>query len=306
MEKAGRLNLTQLATLLEFGRQGTLAAAAEALGYTPGAVSQHLAVLGQTVGTPLVRKTGRTLVLTDAGTLLLRHADELLRSERSAMRAVASLRDDVAGELVVGTWGSTAATLMAPVVHRMAGEFPGVTVRSVELDLDDVATHVLHGRVDVAFGLDYSDAPLPRHAGLTMLGLQCEEFAIAMAREPAGPGGPMTAAELRELPWIMPPASSQYGSALRAGLRRRGIEPTVLHEVTDTAASQHLAAAGLGITVVTPLMRRLSPGVELQVRPMRDPLTRDVVLLVPSTHRQRPATVFADTARQVVDALPKA
>jgi DNA-binding transcriptional LysR family regulator len=304
MEKAGRLNLTQLATLLEFGRQGTLAAAAEALGYTPGAVSQHLAVLGQTVGTPLVRKTGRTLALTDAGTVLLLHADELLRSEREAMRAVASLRDDVAGELVVGTWGSTAATLMAPVVHRMAGEFPGVTVRSVELDLDDVATYVLHGRVDVAFGLDYSDAPLPRHAGLTMLGLQREEFAIAMAREQGGPGGPMTDAELRELPWIMPPASSQYGGALRAGLRRRGIEPTVLHEVTDTAASQHLAAAGLGITVVTPLMRRLSPGVELQVRPMHDPLSRDVVLLVPSTHRQRPATVFADTARQVVDALP--
>jgi DNA-binding transcriptional LysR family regulator len=62
-----RLNLTHLATLLELGGRGTLTAAAECLGYTPAAVSQHLAALERTVGAPLVRKVGRALMLTDVG-----------------------------------------------------------------------------------------------------------------------------------------------------------------------------------------------------------------------------------------------
>lgn len=305
MDAGARLSLTQLATLLEFGRRGTLAAAAESLGYTPGAVSQHLAALERTVGAQLVRKTGRTLVLTDAGHVLLEHADTVLRTEREAMRAVTAVREEVAGPLTVGTWGSTAATLLAPIVHLMATEFPGVIIRSQEIDLDDATGDVLHGRVDVAFGLDYADAPLPRHDKISMVGLRRESFAIAMAADEPDGQGPLDPAELQRGSWIMPPASSQYGTAIRTGLRRRGIEPTIVHEVTDTAASLHLASAGLGITVITPMMRMLSAGLPLRVRPMPDPTTRDVVLLVPQAHRQRPVSGFVDIARQVAETLPR-
>ena len=305
MNGGARLNLTQLATLLEFGRRGTLAAAAESLGYTSGAVSQHLAALERTVGTRLVRKTGRTLVLTDAGHVLLEHADAVLRTEREAMRAVAAVREEIGGPLTVGTWGSTAATLLAPIVHRLAAEFPGVVIRSQEVDLDDATGDVLHGRVEVAFGLDYADAPLPRHDKIAIIGLRQEDFAIAMSADDDTGAGTISLVELRRRPWILPPASSQYGTAIRAGLRRRGVEPTVAHEVTDTAASLHLAAAGLGITVITPRMRILSAGLDVRIRPMADPMTRDVVLLVPATHRQRPVTAFVDTARLVAESLPR-
>ncbi len=299
MTEGGRFNLTQLATLLEFGRRGTLAAAAEALGYTPGAVSQHLAALERTVGAPLVRKTGRTLALTDAGHVLLQHADRVLRTEREAMRAVTAVEREVAGPLTVGTWGSTAATLLAPIVHRLAEEHPGVAPRSREVDLDDAPADVLHGRVDLAFGLDYVDAPLPRHADIAIVQLTRESFAIATSADDAD--GPIGADELRARPWILPPAGSQYGTAIRAGLRRRGIEPEIAHEVTDTAASLHLASAGLGITVITPMMRMLSAELPLQVRAMSDPMTRDVVLLVPAAHRRRPVAAFVEIATQVAD-----
>lgn len=304
MDSGSRLNLTQLATLLEFGRRGTLAAAAESLGYTSGAVSQHLAALERSVGARLVRKAGRTLVLTDAGHVLLEHADAVLRTEREAMRAVAAVRDEVGGPLTVGTWGSTAPTLLAPIAHAMAVEFPRVVVRSQEVDLDDATDDVVHGRVDIAFGLDYIDAPLPRHDKISIIGLRQEDFAIAMADgdTEAGSIGPE---ELGQRSWILPATSSQYGTAIQAGLRRRGIEPTVAHEVTDTTAALHLAAAGLGITVVTPMMRILSAGLDLGVRPMADPMKRDVVLLVPSSHRRRPVTAFVDTARRVAETLPR-
>jgi DNA-binding transcriptional LysR family regulator len=115
----------------------------------------------------------------------------------------------------------------------------------------------------------------------------------------------LTADDLRDRPWILPPALTQYGTALRTGLRRRGIEPSVVHEVTDSAASLHLASAGLGITMITPMMRRLVAELPLRVLPMADPLTREVVLLVPRAHRRGPVTAFVDTAREVAAGLPR-
>ena len=142
MPQGPRLNLTQLSTLRELVRRGTLASAAEHLGYTPGAVSQHLTSLEAVLGVALVERSGRHLVLTDAGRVMAEHAEELLAAEARAVNATRSARDTVAGPLIVGTWGSTAATLLAPIVQRMSAAFPDVSVSSREVDLDSASTSV--------------------------------------------------------------------------------------------------------------------------------------------------------------------
>lgn len=304
---APRLNLTQVTTLRELARRGTLAAAAEHLGYTPGAVSQHLSSLEAALGVALVQRSGRHLVLTDAGRVMVERSEELLAAEARAVSATRAARDSVAGPLVVGTWGSTAAGLLAPVVARLAEAFPEVVLTSREVDLDAVSAAVRHGEVDVAFGLDYVDAPIPRDRAVARTLLQPEEFAVALA--PASVPRPVRGRRtaevglLRDLDWILPPEGTQYGRALRSGLRRRDVEPRVVHEVTDTAASLQLAAAGLGATLTTPLMLRLNPGVLTTLR-MSDPLTRRIVLLARRDVEQRqPVRVFVEEARAVVGAL---
>src|SRR5660398_213046 len=69
------LDLTRLAMLREFAVRGTLAATAEAMGYTPSAISQQLAVLEREAGTPLTVRSGRRLRLTPAGERLVVHAN---------------------------------------------------------------------------------------------------------------------------------------------------------------------------------------------------------------------------------------
>lgn len=300
-----RLNLTQLATLQAFVRTGTLAAAAESLGYTGGAVSQHMSALEKTFGTRLVERSGRQLVLTDAGRVLAGYADRILAEEQEALHALASVEGRVAGPLTVGTWGSTAAALLGPVVARMADAFPGVTVRSREVDLDLAAVAVRHREVEVAFGLDYVDAPMPRDDAISVIALHEETFGIAVASRPGhGRSRTVDIATLAELDWILPPPTSQYGRALRSGFRRRGFEPRVVHEVTDTAASLQLAAAGLGATVVTDLMRRLNPNREIRRLEMADPLTRRIVLITPgSVEFRQPIAAFTDVVKEVVAEL---
>ena len=181
MPQGPRLNLTQLSTLRELVRRGTLAAAAEHLGYTPGAVSQHLASLEAALGVALVERSGRHLVLTDAGRVMAEHAEELLAAEARAVNATRSAHDAVAGPLIVGTWGSTAATLLAPIIRACPVAFPEVSISSREVDLDSATTSVRYGEVDVAFGLDYLDAPMPRDKSLQLVRLPPEKFAVAVA-----------------------------------------------------------------------------------------------------------------------------
>jgi DNA-binding transcriptional LysR family regulator len=139
------LHLTQLGTLCELVRRGTLAAAAQHLGYTPGAVSQHLTSLESALGVAPVQRSGRHLVLTDAGRVMAEHAEELLSAEARAVSAPRSAHDAVAGPLVVGTWASSAATLLAPIVERMSVAFPEVSISSREVDLDSASTSVRYG-----------------------------------------------------------------------------------------------------------------------------------------------------------------
>jgi DNA-binding transcriptional LysR family regulator len=322
MPQGPRLNLTQLSTLRELVRRGTLASAAQHLGYTPGAVSQHLTSLEAALGVALVERSGRHLVLTDAGRVMAEHAEELLAAEARAVNATRSARDTVAGPLIVGTWGSTAATLLAPIVQRMSAAFPDVSVSSREVDLDSASTSVKYGEVDVAFGLDYLDEPMPGDRSIRLVRLPPEEFAVAVApgsiqpakapraRPAAAPAETrdyIETEQLSELDWILPPDTSHYGRAIRSGFRRLGFEPRVVHEVTDTAASLQLAAAGLGATVMTGLMRRLNTGLDLTALHMREPLTRQIVLISRGDAAERQAVrVFVDEAESVVDQLLEA
>src|SRR5258706_242485 len=77
------LDLRRLRLLRELNERGTIAAVAEALQFTPSAISQQLAMLEREAGVPLIERAGRGVRLTDPALVLVGHADALL--ERAAL-----------------------------------------------------------------------------------------------------------------------------------------------------------------------------------------------------------------------------
>ncbi|MEI5099416.1 LysR substrate-binding domain-containing protein [Streptomyces sp. PmtG] len=150
-------------------------------------------------------------------------------------------------------------------------------------DVDDVYDAVTSAHVDLALGLDYPDAPITRDPALRVLPLHTEHFSLAT---PPGllPQAALSLPATRSLPWILPPAATFYGRAIRTACRRAGVEPRVDHEVTDTAAALALVEAGIGVTPVTPLMLHLRPS-RVDVIPLADPPLRHIV----AVHRTTPA-----------------
>ncbi|MEE9417329.1 MAG: LysR family transcriptional regulator, partial [Acidimicrobiales bacterium] len=82
------LSIKQLRMLREVSRQGTIASAADQLGYTPSAVSQQLSAAEKTSGIAMLERVGRNVLLTDAGHELVSHADVILERLAEAQAAI--------------------------------------------------------------------------------------------------------------------------------------------------------------------------------------------------------------------------
>lgn len=284
----------QLRSLVELTRRGTVTAVAEALGYTPGGVSQQIAALEKATGMQLLRRVGRRVELTDAGTTLARHAERILTTEAEAVEALERTRNEISGTLRVGLFATAAAEILPPALRQVREKHPGVTVRSRDMDVDEVYDAVAGGTVDLALGLDYPDVPIPRDPSLRVRELSRERFSLAV---PVGAlPGPrsISLADARGQGWIMPSIRSYYGRAVLTACRRAGFEPQVLHEVTDTAATLALVEAGVGVSVVTDLMLRLRPS-HLDVLDLHEPMERHIVVVFRSFAAQRPTVAaFVD------------
>src|SRR5215218_4584649 len=95
------LDLRRLRLLRELRERGTIAAVADALAYTPSAVSQQLAQLERDAGVPLLERAGRGVRLTEAGRRLAAHADAIMARMEAAEADLAGLAGHAAGRLRV-------------------------------------------------------------------------------------------------------------------------------------------------------------------------------------------------------------
>jgi DNA-binding transcriptional LysR family regulator len=290
------LDLVKLRTLVEVRATGSMTAAAAALGYTTGAVSQQMAALQRSVRAGLFNQVGRRVQLTDAGHLLADHAVELLALARQTEQALAGLPGRPQARVLIGVFGTAAAALLPRALLRVREQCPGVHLRSVEVDVDDATSAVAAGRVDLAFGVDYPQAPIPRASDVALLVLATERFSIATPAGSAAQERPASLRDFADEAWVLPPEHTAYGRAIRMACRRADFEPRVDHTVTDTASTLSLVAAGLGVAPVTDLMLTLrSEG--LTTVSLTDRLERTLVL----AHRRQPAP--QPGVRAVIDAI---
>jgi DNA-binding transcriptional LysR family regulator len=255
-------------------------------------VSQQLATLERAAGQPLLDRVGRRLQLTDAGLVLVEHAERILRSEDAARHALEAVTREVAGIIRVATFASSAASLLAPSIVAATARHPRLTALTIEADVDAVTRVVERGDADLAFGLDYPDAPVPRARGVEVLRVATERFMLAVPDAWKMPDT-VSLADVADRDWVLPPAETHYGRAVRAACRRVEFEPRVTHSVTDTAVSLAMVAQGLGTTTVTDMMLALAPPSGLRTLGLHEDVRRDVVLVRRS----------GDDARPVVQAM---
>ncbi|MGY1829306.1 LysR family transcriptional regulator [Geodermatophilus sp. SYSU D01180] len=249
------LDLHRLRMLRELEERGTLAAVATALGYTPSAVSQQLAVLEREAGVRLLERVGRGVRLTDAGRLLARHAGVLLSAAEAARADLAALTGEVRGTVRAGGLQSATRRLLIPALTRMLAERPHVRVEISELELEQALPELRLGTLDAVVSDEYDGHPRPRPAGLRFEVLHREPLRLVLpvAHPAAAHGGPVAVAALRDDVWVAAAAGTGHhalvvGTCRSIGgydpdLRHRSNDADVLFELVRTAGAVALMPA---------------------------------------------------------------
>ena len=127
------VEVRHFAALDAVAREGSFGRAADRLGYTQSAVSQQIATLEKIVGETLVERPGgpRAVSLTEAGALLLRHAEAIVARLDAARADIAALRAGETGTLRVGTYQSVGARVLPGVMRRFLDGLAGHRARAL-------------------------------------------------------------------------------------------------------------------------------------------------------------------------------
>ncbi|MGA5544515.1 LysR family transcriptional regulator [Mycobacterium sp. NPDC051198] len=246
---AGRLRM-----LRELADHGTVAAVAQVLSMTPSAVSQQLKILQREAGVPLIEPDGRRVRLTDAGQVLVGHADAVLAALDRARSEMDAYRSTPRGTVSVSFFPSGAAMLLAPLVIRAAER--GVQV--LGRDVDVPASRAPAQLADFDVVVVHRDERDPASWGPRF---EAEE----LLREPLDvvvPAGHRFAgrdqvrlADLADERWIGVEGGLMVDDVLNSIAILSGVQPRITQRINDFRVVEELVQVGAGIALMPRYVR---------------------------------------------------
>lgn len=299
MRKLGcMIALQRLQALRELADRGTVAAAADALHLTPSAVSQQLAALERETGARLVEREGRTLRLTSAGDVLLRHADELFAQVERLRADLAAHEQRAAGEVRVGGFATSLAGLLVPAAARLRETAPGVELRLTDMEAPEGLRRLAARQIDLLVTMESAAAPAADDARFHREDLLADVLDAALpADHPLASRERVALADLAREPWVLPPDGWTCDEVVQGACRAAGFSPRPAHRSGDWTAVLGMVGAGLGVALV-PRLARSAPPAGAVLRPLRgEPAARHVLAAC------RRGAEGAPALRAVLDAL---
>ena len=253
------LSSRHLLALRAVAEEGTFGKAADRLGFTQSAVSQQVAALEQMVGQPLFdRPSGpRRPELTEAGRLLLGHAERILEAIQIAEQDLDRFARGVVGKLSIGVFQSISSRVLPSVLRELHQHAPDVELNLMVEEADQY-TKLANGDVDLLC----VSGDIPDYCECRYLGADPH-----VALVPAGhPEGPVDLLSLSGKPMVGQPKGDTCGIEVDQGLERLGVSPNFAFRSHDNAAVQGMIGAGVGIAIV-PLLTVDLTDAATEIRP---------------------------------------
>jgi DNA-binding transcriptional LysR family regulator len=288
------LDLRRLRLLRELNERGTIAAVADALQFTPSAVSQQLAVLEAEAGVPLLVRAGRGVRLTDAALVLVEHADALLEQAAAAEADLAAAAGAVAGRGRVASFQSVALRIVIPAFKALARDAPRLRCELVEAEPEQSLPALALGDIDLALGDEWPHQPRRLPAGLERHELLRDRVHVVLPsrhRAARRHREALPLAELASEPWTTGHARTPWDELIRRTCRENGgFEPDIRHRTNDATVSLALVAGGQAVTLLPGLvLPGRQPGVALRSIAGSD-LRRTVFAVTRAADAARPST----------------
>lgn len=237
--------------------EGSFTAAARSLGYTQPAVSQMVRRLEERTGTVLVERNGRSVRLTEAGTVLSKHAVAVLAALDNAESEVAAIAGLESGRVRLMAFPSSSATLVPSALAKVKAAHPGVTVQFSEGEPPESLAALRAGLCDLAVAFTYDGTDAGRGEddleGLEVIDVLNDPVAIALPQDhPLAEKDVVRLEDLSAEHWIA--GCPRCRGHLLELCDQEGFRPEVSFETEDYVAVLGLVAAGLGVALVPRLI----------------------------------------------------
>ncbi|MCD2514336.1 LysR family transcriptional regulator [Comamonas endophytica] len=131
-------------------RTGSIARAAAEIGIEPSTLARHIGRMETDSGLKLFHRSGRGMVLTDAGSLFLQEAGSVVDALAHARRAIADLSADGPSQIVIAAQPTIAQVVYPQLGHALRGKFPKAHIRLIEGLGNQVVGWLQEGKTDVA------------------------------------------------------------------------------------------------------------------------------------------------------------
>ena len=284
------IDLAAIDALIAISRTGTVHAAANDLGFTPSAVSQQIKRLERDLGTRLLDREGRGVVLTAAGR---RVVDEggMLRERVEELRS--RLHDAgarPAGTLKLGAFSTAVRGVIPDLLRQVTTDYPELRVTITELEPWDAAASVAAGPLDLALVHHWEGV------GMSLPPSLCSEelfrdVADVLVHEddPLAQSAFVTPDDVRDRTWACTPDGTICYEWFCHMFRGDPNPPRIDFRCLEFASQVALVEAGAAVALVPRLGRGQLPASVMAVS-LREPVpTRPITLIWRATMTEAPA-----------------
>ena len=246
-------DIKRLRLLREVKLRGTLADVADALRYSPSAVSQQLSLLEREVGVPLLRKSGRKVSLTPQAEILVEHTTAILELLERAESDVAESFTTPTGSIRLAVFQSAALALIPDMLTLVKADFPNLRVDVTQQEPEAALHETWMRDFDLVVAEEYPGHAAPRHPELDRIDLTTDPIRLGVSHELAAARGVRQLADTAELPWVMEPRGTASRHWAEQACRQSGFDPDVQFETADIQAHIRLVESGHAVALLTGL-----------------------------------------------------
>jgi DNA-binding transcriptional LysR family regulator len=190
-------------------------------------------------------------VLTEAGQMLVEHADVILGRLEAAETALAALAELQRGHLRMASFATAGARVLPRAVDTFRARHPGVELTVGQASPRQSVEHLRTGRLDLALTVDLAQHPAE---GVEVLHLFDDPVQLALhVDHPLAAKPDVRLEELAEETWIDVPRATSGGQVLMRACAKAGFTPRVTFESDDYTAIQELVGAGVGVALLPDL-----------------------------------------------------
>jgi DNA-binding transcriptional LysR family regulator len=248
-----QLDLQTIRIVRAIADAGTITGAARLLGYSQPAVSQHVQRAEARLNLPLVTRVGRSVRLTEAGTVLARHALTIASALEAASGDLADLAGLRTGTVRLAAFPTASSTIVPRLLAAMSHEHPGMRVNYVEAQPPEAVAMLREGSIDLAITFSYpgdrSDPHVDSANGLGSETLFTEDTVVVLAAgHRLADQHVVDLAGLSDERWIA--GCLRCRGHLLAVCELAGFAPAIAFETDNASAVINMVASGLGVAML--------------------------------------------------------